>query len=81
MVKVPTDRRLSALLEAFRRGWTIDQINDITSVTKWFLNGFKNIIDCENEIRNSGIKPSEISETQMSKWKSLGFSDVILLTL
>ncbi|MGB0265783.1 MAG: carbamoyl-phosphate synthase large subunit [Candidatus Poseidoniaceae archaeon] len=74
-LKVPTDRRLSALLEAFRRGWTIDQINDITSVTKWFLNGFKNIIDCENEIRNSGIKPAQISEKQMSKWKSLGFSD------
>ena len=71
-LKIPTDRRLGALLEAFRRGWSIDEVNKITSVTKWFLNGFKKIIDCENSIESSGKKPSEISREEMADWKSMG---------
>ena len=37
-LRVPTDRRMGALFEAFRRGYTIEDVRDLTGgVTRWFL--------------------------------------------
>ncbi|MCL2036970.1 MAG: carbamoyl-phosphate synthase large subunit [Oscillospiraceae bacterium] len=38
-----TDHRLFVLYEAIKRGFTIDQLYEITKVDKWFLNGLLNI--------------------------------------
>ena len=34
---IATDRRMGALLEAFRRGWSVEKVHEITRVTRWFL--------------------------------------------
>ena len=40
-LRVPTDRRMGALFEAFRRGYSIDDVRDLTGgVTRWFLHRF-----------------------------------------
>ena len=34
---VPTDTRLYQVLQAFRQGYDIDFVHDITKIDKWFL--------------------------------------------
>ncbi|MFX9181166.1 hypothetical protein ABTN76_20650, partial [Acinetobacter baumannii] len=36
-LRKPDDERLWALAEAFRRGWTVDRVHDISRVDNWFL--------------------------------------------
>ena len=59
-LRIATDRRMGALLEAFRRGMTVEQVRSITSITRWFLSKFENIIKNENMIVNSKCKPEEL---------------------
>jgi len=77
-LEVPTDRRLSAILEAFRRGWDVEKIHSHTSITRWFLYRIETIIEIENEIINSGDSPDELSEKSIRKWKGYGFSDAYI---
>ncbi|ADU32427.1 carbamoyl-phosphate synthase (glutamine-hydrolyzing) large subunit [Evansella cellulosilytica] len=46
----PTDLRLFAIAEAFRRGYTIEQIAMLTEIDRWFLTKVKNIVTCESEL-------------------------------
>lgn len=39
-----TDQRLFVVYEAIKRGITIEEINDITKIDKWFLYGLQNIL-------------------------------------
>ena len=73
--RIATDRRMGALIEAFRRGWTIEQVYDITSITRWFLHRFQKIAMMEDEILQSRTSPSELSIEQLIEWKSHGFTD------
>jgi hypothetical protein len=46
-IRVPTDERLWAIAEGLRRGWSIDEVNKLCRVDKWFLNKLQNLIDLE----------------------------------
>ena len=46
-----TDERLFALYEALKRGMTVEYINSITKVDKWFLHGLLNIARHEERLR------------------------------
>jgi carbamoyl-phosphate synthase large subunit len=37
---IATDRRMGALLEAFRRQWTVERVHEITRITRCLLYGF-----------------------------------------
>ena len=74
-LRIATDRRMGALLEAFRRGMTVEEVRSITSITRWFLSKFENMIKNENMIVNSKCKPDELDPEKLLKWKTLGFSD------
>ena len=79
-LRVPTDRRLGAIVEAFRRSYTIEDVRDLTGgVTRWFLSHFENIAAIETEIRAAGemgVTPSTIPESEMRSWKGAGFTDL-----
>ena len=77
-LEVATDRRISALLEAFRRGWSVEKIHKHTQITKWFLYRIEKIIEIENEITQSGDSPDELKEKDLRKWKGFGFSDAYI---
>ena len=74
-LRIATDRRMGAVIEAFRRGWTIERVHEITRITRWFLYGFQRIAGIENEIVARGCSPNEITASEFRKWKSYGFSD------
>ena len=77
-LEIATDRRLSAILEAFRRNWDVEKIHKHTSITRWFLYRIQKIIEIENEIRDSGDSPDELNEISLRKWKRYGFSDAYI---
>ncbi len=73
--RVATDRRMGALIEAFRRGWSVEKVHEITRITRWFLYRFENIAQTERTITDSHATPAELTREQLKSWKSLGFSD------
>ena len=74
-LRIATDRRMGAVIEAFRRGWSIEKVHEITRITRWFLYGFENIARIEMEIAALNSSPSELSVSNLRRWKSFGFSD------
>ena len=73
--RVATDRRMGALIEAFRRSWSVEKVHEITRITRWFLYRFENIALTERAITNTHATPAELTREQLKAWKSLGFSD------
>ena len=74
-LRIATDRRLGALLEAFRRGWSIEKVHEITRITRWFLQRFERIANMESDLVNMNIQPSSMDYNTIIRYKSHGFSD------
>ncbi|MFN7250910.1 MAG: carbamoyl-phosphate synthase large subunit [Anaerobacillus sp.] len=64
------DERLFILAEAFRRGYTIEQLWALTKIDRFFLNKIQGIIQFEETLRNSPFNEEILKEA-----KQLGFSD------
>lgn len=79
-LRVPTDRRMGALFEAFRRGYTIEDVRDLSGgITRWFLHRFERMAAMETEIRAAGelgMMPVDIPVLEMRRWKGTGFTDM-----
>jgi len=72
---IATDRRMGALIEAFRRGWSVEKVHEITRITRWFLYRFEKLAQMEKEMVALACNPTEIDVDQLRTWKSHGFSD------
>ncbi|KAF1376915.1 hypothetical protein PFLUV_G00216440 [Perca fluviatilis] len=74
-LQTPTDKRIFVLASAFRGGYTVDQLYELTKIDRWFLHKMKNITDHERLLetynQDEGVMPPEV----MRKAKQLGFSD------
>ncbi len=51
LLHVQDDRRIFRVAEAINRGISIDEINKITKIDKWFINKIKSLVDFENKLR------------------------------
>ncbi len=72
----PNSRRILYVAEAFRKGYSIDDLFDLTYIDRWFLHNIKQIIDKEDEIKRTGVNKDNIKEL-----KEYGFSDSRLAKL
>jgi len=79
-LRVATDRRLGAVIEALRRGYSIEDVRDLTGgMTRWFIRRFEKIAAIETEIRAAGeigMRPADIPEAELRSWKGAGFTDL-----
>lgn len=73
-LREPTDNRIFVISKAFRAGYTIDQIHDLTKIDKFFLHKLHNIIDTAEELETLS-QISDISPELMRRAKVQGFSD------
>lgn len=65
------DERLFLVAEAFRRGWTLQRIQDITSIDWWFLDKLERLVGFEDVIRREpGLTPETLRMA-----KRYGFTD------
>lgn len=60
-IKQPTDERLWAIADGLRRGWSVDEINVLCRVDRWFLRKLRNLIAVEQRLVASA-KSSGTSE-------------------
>lgn len=72
-LKNPTNQRLFAVANAFSAGYSVDQVNKLTNIDKWFLFKLKAIIDLESELNKFTI--SSLPSHLMRHAKQSGFSD------
>jgi len=70
-IENPTPKRVLAIAEALRAGWTPEKINKISGIDTWFLEKLKNIINTEKEL----AKKKPIQKELMDQAKKQGFSD------
>lgn len=73
-LREPTDNRIFVISKAFRAGYTIDQIHDLTKIDKFFLHKLRNIIDTAEALETLS-QISDISPELMRRAKVQGFSD------
>lgn len=69
LLKVPTDERLFVIYHAFRSGFSIEDISDITSIDPFFLEKIIHIIKMEDIISLS------LSDDNLLAAKRMGFTD------
>ncbi len=70
------DERIFIIAEAFTRGFTIDDIWDITQIDKYFLKKLKNIIDFA-----LALKVTTLDGEILTAAKKMGFSDSEIASL
>ena len=73
-LREPTDNRIFVISKAFRRGYTVDQIHDLTKIDRWFLQKLHHIIGTAEELEALS-SPDQISPELMRHAKQQGFSD------
>lgn len=73
-LKAPTDTRIFVISKAFRAGYSVDDIHNLTRIDKWFLSRLKNILNTAEELE-SHTDLEGISPELMRMAKQQGFSD------
>ena len=69
----PTDKRVFVISKAMHKGYTIDQIHDLTKIDKWFLYKLKHIIDIDEKLKAKNI--NTLDRDLMREAKVYGFTD------
>lgn len=75
----PEEDRLFYLLQAFRQGWDIEQIHEITKIDRWFLSKIQTLIGIENQF--SSVSIDALIPEELRFLKQNGFSDDCLSEL
>ncbi len=70
----PTDVRIFFIAQAFEKGYTVDQIYDLTKIDKWFLLKLKNLIDLKIEMEKYDSL-EKVPDELLRLAKKGGFSD------
>ncbi len=77
-VSRPTFDRLLKVGQAFRLGFSQEEVHQFSKIDPWFLDQIKSIIDTEARVIAHGLPKSA---SQMRALKAMGFSDVRLAKL
>ena len=73
-LKEPTDKRIFVIESAFRKGYTVEQIHQLTKIDKWFLYKLRNLIDTDEQLaKYTAI--ADIPAQLLRQAKEQGFSD------
>jgi carbamoyl-phosphate synthase large subunit len=75
----PNAERIFFLRHAFRAGYTVERIFELTKIDPWFLHQLREIWELENEIAASSL--AALDAAGLRRAKSAGFSDVQLAHL
>ncbi len=73
-LREPTDNRIFVISKAFQKGYSVDQIHQLTKIDKWFLDKLYNIVLTSkdlSEINKKEMLPADL----LLRAKQQGFSD------
>jgi carbamoyl-phosphate synthase large subunit len=72
-LRAPGPNRLLFVADAFRAGWTLERIHELTYIDPWFLAQIDDLIREEGRVRSAGL--SSLDAQRMRELKRKGFSD------
>ncbi|TMN20746.1 carbamoyl-phosphate synthase (glutamine-hydrolyzing) large subunit [Lentibacillus cibarius] len=75
-MQAPTDLRLFAVAEALRRGKTIQELEEMTAISTFFLENINHIVEMEEQLTTMSLQ--SISQEMMIQAKELQISDTAL---
>ena len=70
---VPNDRRIWAVFRALERGWTVEQIHELTRIDPWFLRQFAELVELQRSA--SLVEARDLSPDLLKTLKRAGFGD------
>lgn len=70
----PTDKRVFIISKAMHKGYTVDEIHELTKIDKWFLQKLKHIIDIDEELKRCG-NINMLDKNLLHTAKVYGFTD------
>ena len=73
MVQQPSPDRLFYLGQAFREGYSINQVFNLSKIDPWFLSYIKEIIDLETETKKQTL--DKLDKDFLRQLKKRGFKD------
>ena len=73
-LREPTDKRIFVIEKAFKAGYTIDQIHDLTKIDRWVLQKLYNIHKTDQEL-HACTSINVLDNELMRKAKIQGFTD------
>lgn len=73
-LKNPTDKRIFCIEQAFKRGYSVKQIHDLTKIDNWFLTKLEYIFKCSKKLEGYDDIQSLPLDLLRSA-KQMGFSD------
>ncbi|CAA6810082.1 MAG: Carbamoyl-phosphate synthase large chain (EC [uncultured Campylobacterales bacterium] len=76
-IRRPNVNRFLYIAEAFRRGYTVEEIFELCAVDRWFLYQFEELIEFEKKITKGILK----DRSQLKQAKIDGFSDSFIAKL
>ena len=72
-LREPTDKRVFVISKAMHKGYTVDQIHELTKIDKWFLEKLKHIIDIDEAMKKCNI--NTLDKELLRTAKVYGFTD------
>lgn len=72
-LREPTDKRVFVISKAMHKGYTVDQIHELTKIDKWFLEKLKHIIDIDEKMKKCNI--NTLDRELLLEAKVYGFTD------
>jgi carbamoyl-phosphate synthase large subunit len=77
MIAIPSAERYDLILEAYRRGVTLETLAQATRIDEWFLEEFREIVEAENHLKSFAPKGglASLPREELRQAKRLGFSD------
>ena len=76
---VPKAERLWYIGQAFREGWSIEEVHQDTGIEPWFLAEIADLIATEKQVAQAQL--ADLSAEQVFAWKRQGFADARLASL
>lgn len=73
-LREPTDKRIFIISKAMHKGYTIDQIHELTKIDKWFLQKLRHIIDIDERMK-AVRNVNNLDRDLLREAKVYGFTD------
>jgi carbamoyl-phosphate synthase large subunit len=78
-LRIPGSNRILYVADAMRHGYSYEDVAQVTGIDPWFLVQIADLVNIENDIRESGLQ--DLNAQSMRAIKRKGFSDTRVATL
>jgi len=73
-IAVPNAERIFRIRAAFRRGWDVEKVHELSRIDRYFLRNLRELAEYEDEIAAAG-SPDAMDAALLRQAKSFGYSD------